>query len=245
MRLWSEAVLHLRWQDVADVLVLTVGLGLVYRWLRDSAAIQVAVAIAGVLAGSWLTGRVGLRLTSAALSALSAIAAVAVVVIFKDEIRRGLSRANPSAWWRRREARPASEFESIAQAMFVLAPQKIGALVVIPRRDELADQMTGGAVVDARLTPSLLETIFTSQGPLHDGAVVVQSGRILRAGVVLPLSSAEVPESFGTRHRAALGLTEVSDAVVVCVSEERGEVSVAARGGMTEVADTDGLVATG
>jgi diadenylate cyclase len=114
---------------------------------------------------------------------------------------------------------------------------------VIPGRDDLSDQMTGGSVVDALLTPSLLETIFTSHGPLHDGAVVVESGRIAHAGVVLPLSSAEVPDSFGTRHRAALGLSEASDAIVVCVSEERGEVSVAARGIMTEAGDADRLVA--
>jgi diadenylate cyclase len=246
MTLWSQALAHFRWQDGADIGFLTLVLALVYRWLRGTIAIQVALAISIVLVGAWLARQLGLVLTSAALSALGAIAAVAIVVIFKDEIRRGLSHVNLFGWWRGRIARRdgSNSEEPIAEAVFTLAPRRIGALIVVPRHDDISDQLTGGSNIDGLLTASLLEAIFTSDSPLHDGAAIVRAGRVVRAGVVLPLSSADLPESFGTRHRAALGLSEISDAVVVCVSEERGEVSVAADGVITEVTDAIRLVAT-
>jgi len=246
MPIWSQALPHLRWQDAADVGVLTLVLALAYRWLRGTVAIQVAVAIASVLIGAWLARQVGLAVTSDALSALGAISAVAVVVIFKDEIRRGLSRFSLRSWWRAHIARRdvAEPWPAIAAAMFALGPRRIGALVVVPRRDDISGQLTGGSSVDGLVTAALLEAIFTSDSPLHDGACIVSGGRLVRAGVVLPLSSADLPESFGTRHRAALGLAEITDAIVVCVSEERGEVSVAADGVINEVSDATRLVAT-
>jgi diadenylate cyclase len=118
---------------------------------------------------------------------------------------------------------------TIAQAAFSLARRGKGALIVIPRRDSVAEHLTAGTAIEGRLSSALIEAIFTSTSSLHDGAIVVGRNRLSRAGVILPLATdsaaADSDDDLGTRHRAALGLTDNCDALVVCVSEERGAVS--------------------
>jgi len=112
----------------------------------------------------------------------------------------------------------------IAEAAFAIADRRKGALIVIPRRDLLAEHVTPGTVIDARLSAPLVQALFTSTSPLHDGAAVVSFDRVLRAGVVLPLATDALDPGRGTRHRAAMGLASATDALVICVSEERGSV---------------------
>ena len=108
-----------------------------------------------------------------------------------------------------------------------LAARRKGALIVVPRRDSIFDLTTKGTIVDARISVEMLEAIFTGSSPLHDGAVIVDADRLARAGVVLPLATETEDTTFGTRHRAAIGLAQASDALIVCVSEERGTVHLA------------------
>jgi diadenylate cyclase len=220
---------NLRWQDVVDILLLTALFSILYRLIRRTVAVQVALALLILIAGSWGARELGLILTSYLLSGVGAVAAVAIVVLFQGEIRRTLARLNPARWWRRGPAKGnrLDENTIIAEAAFALAERRKGALIVIPRWDPLADHVTAGTAIDARVSAALIETIFTSSAPLHDGAVVVRDGKLQRAGAVLPLATERADPMHGTRHRAALGLARATDALVVCVSEEHGTVSLA------------------
>jgi len=219
----------LRWQDVADILLLTLVFSSAYRWLRRTLAIQVGLGLLTLLAGSWFANRFGLILTSYLLSAVSAVATIILVVVFQQEIRHGLSRANPLRLLGRlhEKTAPFDARETLARAAFALAPRRKGALLVIPRNDSIDEHVTPGVLIDARLSAALIETIFTTTSPMHDGAVVVNDQRLLRVSVVLPLATESDDVSHGTRHRAARGLAQTTDALVICVSEEHGTVSLA------------------
>jgi uncharacterized protein (TIGR00159 family) len=233
-----SAFLHgLRWQDGADVLLLTVLFSWAYTWMRRTIAVQMTLGMVTLLAASWIASHFGLILTSYLLSAVSAVATIVVVVVFQREIRRGLSRASPLRWIRKWSRKPRVEAPAamVAQAAFALAAAGTGALIVLPRHDWVGEYISGGMAIDARLSSALLEAVFTSTAPLHDGAVVVGNDRLAWAGGVLPLAADTGDPRHGTRHRAALGLASASDAVVVCVSEERGTVLVAHDAGLAPV----------
>lgn len=229
----------LRWQDAVDVLVLTGLFSWAYRWLRHTIAVQVALGLLTLLAVSWIASHLGLILTSYLLSAVSAVATIVVVVVFQHEIRRGLSRVSPLSWLT--ESTVGDRFDDtdgvVARAAFALAARRKGALIVLPRRDAIFDLVTKGTIVDARISVEMLEAIFTGTSPLHDGAVVIAADRLARAGVVLPLATGTEDPSFGTRHRAAIGLAQASDALIVCVSEERGTVHLAVGNAMSLMLD--------
>ena len=233
-----SALIHgLRWQDAADVLLLTAIFSWAYTWMRRTIAVQVAFGMTTLLVASWISNHFGLILTSYLLSAVSAVATVVIVVIFQHEIRRGLSRVSPVRWMSERHRRKLSAGPTaiVAETAFVLAARRKGALIAIPRRDWVGDFITGGTPVDARLSSALLEAVFTSTSPLHDGAVLISNDRLLRAGVVLPLAADTGDPRHGTRHRAALGLATVCDALVVCASEETGAVTLAHDGALVVV----------
>jgi len=226
----SPALIHsLRWQDAVDVALITLLCSSAYGWLKRTRAVQVTLGLLTLLVASWIANKVGLILTSYLLSAGGAVATLVVVVVFQQEIRRGLSRVSPLNWLSRRRGGDLSggAFATLADAAFAIAARGKGALIVLPRRDAIGELVTAGTEVDARLSASLVETIFASTAPLHDGAVVVWNDRLSRAGVVLPLATGTVPSDHGTRHRAALGLAQASDALVICVSEETGGVCLA------------------
>jgi uncharacterized protein (TIGR00159 family) len=233
-----SALIHgLRWQDAADVLLLTVIFSWAYTWMRRTIAVQVAFGMTTLVVASWLSNHFGLILTSYLLSAVSAVATVVIVVIFQREIRRGLSRVSPLRWMSERHRRKLSAGPTaiVAETAFALAERRKGALIVIPRRDWVGEFVSGGTPVDARLSPALLEAVFTSTSPLHDGAVLISNDSLLRAGVVLPLAAETGDPRHGTRHRAALGLATVCDALVVCASEETGAVTLAHDGALVVV----------
>jgi diadenylate cyclase len=233
----STLIRSLRWQDCADVLLLTAMFSWVYSWMRRTIAVQISFGMVTLLVGSWVSNHFGLILTSYLLSAVSAVATMVLVVVFQREIRRGLSRVSPLRWisnWHRRQW-PVGPSTVIAEAAFALAAAGKGALVVIPRLDWIGEYLSGGASVDALLSSELIETVFTSTAPLHDGAVLISNDRVARAGSILPLAAETDDPRHGTRHRAALGLASVTDAVVVCVSEERRTVMVAHDGKLAPV----------
>jgi uncharacterized protein (TIGR00159 family) len=235
----------LRWQDAVDILVLTVLFSRLYSSVRKTVAVQIAVGLLMLVAASWTASHLGLILTSYLLSAVGAVATVVIVVVFQNEIRQGLSRVSPQHWLaERRGARVAGDVGAVlADAAFALAARNKGALIVIPRRDSVAEHVTAGTPVDARVSEALIEAIFTSSSPLHDGAVVLRGGRIARAGVVLPLATwgPDAAPGLGTRHRAALGLSNACDALILCVSEERGAVCLARESALEPFADAGHL----
>ncbi|CAN5744031.1 hypothetical protein BH24CHL5_BH24CHL5_06430 [soil metagenome] len=190
----------------------------------------------------------GLELLSQILQAGAVVGLLALVVVFQPELRRGLERIGRvgSLGWlvapgtRRSVERMAGV---ISHGAVSLAAERIGALIIIERETGLQDMAESGVAIDGELSLELLETIFTPRSPLHDGAVIVRQDRVMSAGVVLPLSeTGAYRERFGTRHRAALGITEQTDAVAVVVSEETGGVSLVERGRIVRNLDEARLV---
>ncbi len=240
--------LAVRWQDVADVVLLTFVLYRLYLWLRGTVAIQVLLGMLVLAAAAFTADQVGMLLTSYVLRGLGAVAAFGIVVVFREEIRRGLGRVNPIRWWRARRGDPAGSTPSfartIADAAFSLGRRRIGALIVLPGTDALDEHLTGGVDIDGVPSAELFEGIFHTASPIHDGAAVMRGGRIRRAGCFLPVSArADLPDHLGSRHRAALGLSEATDAAVVVVSEERGDVSMVSGGRIATAADPQMLTA--
>jgi diadenylate cyclase len=241
--------LAVRWQDIADVLVLTFVLYRLYLWLRGTLALQVLIGMVVIAAAAFAADQVGLMLTSYVLRGVGAVATLAIVVVFRDEIRRGLGRVNPVRWLRARRGdagngQTPTFARTIADSAFALGRRRIGALVVLPGTDPLDEHLTGGTDIDGVPSTELFEALFHTSSPIHDGAAVMRAGRVRRAGCFLPVSArADLPDHLGSRHRAALGLSEVTDAAVVVVSEERGEVSLITGGVIARADGAEALAA--
>lgn len=163
------------------------------------------------------------------------VAMLAALIIFQPELRVALSKLS----WKGKRYREISEFDKfldqLATSVYRLAEKRIGALVVLERKHSLEEYANSAVLLDAHFSPELLETIFATSTPLHDGAVIIRDRRLIAASVILPLAeeSSQVTKAMGTRHRAALGASQVTDAVILAVSEETGRVSVAREGIMT------------
>jgi diadenylate cyclase len=244
-----DVVQQIRWQDVVDVLFLTFVLFRLTVWLRGTVALQVLAGMLLLAAGAFAAIQFGLFLTAYLLQALGAIATLVVVVIFRDEIRRALHQVNPFRLWRERVGRggprpTATIAEVLADSAFALARRRIGAILVVPDHDPLDEHLTGGVEVDARPSIEVLEALFVPASPLHDGATIIEAGRVARAGCFLPLStSPSLPDTYGSRHRAAAGLSERCDAAVVVVSEERGQVTLFCRAEADQMTSGSALAA--
>ncbi len=217
--------------DVIDVLILAVLIYQGYALLIGSRAWNVFRGMAA-LTGLWfLATQLGLDATSAVFDRLAPVAFLAVVVVFQPELRSALERFGRG---RRRTELAGDPVQEIMTAVRELAQQRVGALVAIEQTTPLKEYGRAGTELGAPVTSALIQTLFASRGPLHDGAVIIKEEAVVYAGAIFPLSDRDRDEGFsaklGTRHRAALGLSEVSDAVVLVVSEERGTVSVARDG---------------
>jgi len=187
----------------------------------------------------WITRFYRLASVQWLLSNLLTYIVFAIIVLYQNEIRRGLAGIGKTSVWGHHRRRNNDGFEEIILAATTLASKKIGALVVIERDIGLRNYVESGIALDAMLTYDLLVTIFSPNTPLHDGAVIVQHNRIAAAGCFLPLTlDPYLSKELGTRHRAAIGVTEETDAVAIIVSEETGTISLAFGGKITR--DLDG-----
>ena len=167
---------------------------------------------------------------------------IALPIIFQPELRRALERlGRTGARAFGASASSQETIEAVNAAAIDMAKKRIGALIVVERETGLQDYIETGIPVDALASPDLIESIFYPNSPLHDGALVVRDDRVVAAGVTLPLSENAFPGELGTRHRAALGITERTDAISIVVSEETGRISVAAEGQIQGRLDDDGL----
>jgi diadenylate cyclase len=218
----------IRWQLVVDFLVLTVAFYGLLRWASSARALRVALAVVGLHALALLAQRLDLVVTSWVLDGSALLAIILLLVIFQPELRRAFMRLDSVIrHWPRPPEAVSQQNQVIARAAFDLASDRIGALIVIVRRDSIAELTEGGVLLGAAVSPELLLAVFQKVSPLHDGAVVVEGGHLVKAGVVLPLTQRQdVPGFYGTRHRAGMGLAERCDALVTVVSEERGEVTL-------------------
>lgn len=234
----------MRLQDIADIIIMTLLVYQLYTWFRKTRALQVVIGLGFLVVLYIITKNFGLFMTSWILQELGTVIFVLIIVVFQGEIRQALYRFSlmRNFFDRGGDADPFS-LPELAATIFTLAERRTGALLVFARQEKLDDHLLHGVRLDSLISGQLVVSIFEDGLPLHDGAVIISNGRISEASCHLPLSaSSDLPQHLGTRHRAALGLTERSDAVVVVVSEERGEVSLAAGGELVKVATPDGLV---
>ncbi len=241
----------LPWRDAIDVAFMSFLVYQVYVRIRGTRAMRILAGIV-ILGLAYLTAQtVGLFLTSWVLGGIWAATLILVIVIFQREIRHMLEQVNPSLplmtllGWGSQVQLQEQTLATVAQTAMAFAAKRHGALFVFERYDFIEPLLkTPGTLIDAQISEELLETIFADPTPLHDGALYLRGGRAYRAGCVLPLSDdPQLAYFYGTRHRAALGITEQSDAVAVVVSEERGTVSVVEAGTINLVYSATDLLA--
>jgi len=226
-------LVHLfRWQDGLDILILTFIFYRLYLWLRKKKALRMILAILALPFYYILAQWFDLPLSLWGLQNLWAVILLVLVVIFQQEIREVLGSITlPSFLFGKPERLPSKRLDQIAKAAFKIAEKGIGGLIVLQREDDLDEFIHGETLIDAELNEDMLVSIFNPQSPLHDGAVIISRDRIRYATALLPVSqSPSLPKEWGTRHRAGLGITEVSDAECIIISEERKEVLLVSRG---------------
>ena len=233
-----------RLTDLIDVLIVAVLLWAGLSWVRHARA---RLALAGVaIAGAvyFVARQLQLQMTVWILQGFFAVGVLVLVVVFQDDIRRALEQI--AVWGLRRRPRvaPADTVDAIVGAVRRMAAERTGALIVLPGREPLDRHMAGGIELDGKLSEPLLLSIFDASSPGHDGAVLVEGDRVKRFAIHLPLSTDSAQLSgTGTRHAAALGLAERSDALCVVVSEERGSVSVARDARLVRLSGPEALAA--
>ena len=233
------------WVDWIDILALSMVIYRVLVVMQGTRAVQSLLGLAMMGLLYVVSDYAGLNAVHWVLDKLFVYVVIAILILFQDDIRRALARAGGSLFGSRTTAaRPsdANVMEEVIKASFALAHRRIGALVVIERSASLEPYVEGAHEIDAVVSTELLQALFHPSSPIHDGAVVISKGRIIAAGVFLPISlSKELSRAWGTRHRAALGLSEEADGLCVVVSEERGTVTLVSRGEVTPIADTNDL----
>jgi len=231
------------WIDWLDIALLAWLLYNALMYLRGTRAMQSLLGLA-FLSLVYLTSEVaGLATIHWLLDNVFVWVVLALIILFQEDIRRALARTGGTLF-SSRASRPsdAHMLEEIIKAAFELARRRIGALIVFERSASLGPTMEGAHIVQAKISTEILQAIFHPSSPIHDGAVIVADRRLAAAGVFLPISlSKDVSRAYGTRHRAAIGLTEATDALCLVVSEERGTVSIVQDGAIIPVADPNDL----
>ncbi len=237
-----NTLLRPQWLDFLDILVLSYLLHRVILLFRGTRAPQVALTLASLWGLFLVAHHYNLVMTGWILDQFYRHSVIIVIVIFRNEIREILAQSNPISLMVGLPSRKTVELPMVAEAVSQLAKDHTGALLVFQKRDMLNDLAKEGTHVDARFSPPLVLAIFSKESPIHDGAAIIRNGRIERAGTFLPLTVRDgLPTEFGTRHRAAIGLSEMSDAVVLVISEERGDVSIVEHGDVKTVEEIESL----
>jgi diadenylate cyclase len=225
--LFFHIITDLRIQDVLDILFLTLVAYHLYLWFWGTKAFQALVGLLALGLVFTLARTLGLFLTTWFFQILWQVLVILLIILFQSEIRQALEKVNPlQALGLHRRTTPGKWIQLFSTAVFSMAEKRIGALLIIQRANKVVEWATCEQQLEGEPNPELLLSIFQKGSPLHDGAVLIRDGRIAFAACYLPLSSdVALPREWGTRHRAAMGLSERCDALVLAVSEERGEVT--------------------
>lgn len=236
-----ELIRQIRWQDLVDIGIITF---LVYRLLqivRGSRAMQMIVGLAVILVAYVSSRALGLFTLNWILDNFLGSIILVIIVIFQSDIRRALTQVGTAPIFGAAERlvqKREDVIEEVAQAAVALAEKKVGGLIVIERDVGLNEYMEIGTRLDARVSRELVESVFLPNSPIHDGALVIQKGRVTAVRCLLPLSTnLNLKKTWGTRHRAAIGVTEETDAVAIVVSEQEHTVSLVIGGNVTENID--------
>ena len=241
--------LHLSLADIADILFVALILYAVFNWLKGSSAVNILLAIVLLFIIRIVAVALNMKLLSALLDTVIDVGAIALIVIFQPEIRQFLSRLGRSTGitgekltfidrllGRSGHALDDEASKELAQACFDMAEQKTGALIVLRHKNALQDIIDSGDILDSDVRCRLIENIFFKNSPLHDGAVIIGGNRIIAARCTLPITErTDLPAKYGMRHKAAVGISERSDADVIVVSEQRGSISFVREGKLIPV----------
>jgi diadenylate cyclase len=221
------------WKPIVEVLILWLIIYHILLFFEGTRTMQVFRGIIVILIAFFLFEKLNLQVLSWLMTKLFGISVIAILVIFHPEIRQGLARLGQRNIFGTalREEELDLIFKELGNAIENLAKNKMGALVAIEKNVPLTAYVESGVLLDSLVSSELIEAVFTPNNPLHDGGLIIQNGRVVAAGCLFPLThNQDLSRIYGTRHRAALGLGEVTDAIIVVVSEERGDMSLVYKG---------------
>ena len=231
-----QQIAKMQWSDYLDIILVAFIVYKLMPLVKSPSTMRIARTVILVIAVAWLTEALELHTLNWIISQVLAVGLIAVIVLFQPELRRMLDRLG-SVKFRNLLGivKPAQEMDPVISqtvaACEVMSRERIGALIVFSREARLEDYVKTGTTIDGQVSEQLIRNIFFPKAALHDGAMIIRDGRVAAAGCVLPLSeSNRLSADLGTRHRAGVGMSEASDAVVVIVSEETGTISVAVGG---------------
>ncbi len=232
-----------RWQDLVDILLVCIIVYRVLLLIRGTRAVQMLTGFGIILIFYYLAERLKFHTLHTILVEFFNNLILILIIVFQDEIRKALTQVGRNPFFTTTNTiEEVAIIEDICQAAATLAQQRIGALIVLERETGLKNYIEAGTILDSKVSSDLIVSIFHPTSPIHDGAVIVRNSRISSAGCLLPISrDPAINKELGTRHRAALGLTHETDAVVIVVSEERAEISLVHHGTMARDLDINGL----
>lgn len=233
--------LTIRWVDVIDILLVSFLLYQLYKLVKGSVAFRIFIGFVTIYITYWVVRALQMELLSAILGQFIGVGVLALIILFQQEIRKFLLMVGRSTFvredgfwslfFRRSANRQYAVIQPVMDAVKGLSGSETGALLVFSKTDELRYFEEHGDLIDAVISKRLLLSIFNKNSPLHDGAVIIRNGRIRAARCILPVTDQrDLPAQYGLRHRAALGLSEVTDAVILVVSEETGQISIVHEG---------------
>jgi uncharacterized protein (TIGR00159 family) len=230
------------WLDFLDVLLVAILTYQIILLLKGNRMVRLLAALCLLLVVQIITQVSGLTTLNQIMENFLGSLLLVIVVLYQHEIRRLLFTFSRQRHVREQPPYVPQLIEEIVTAAIALKQKNIGALIVIEREEEVNSFLEVGTEIDAKVICELITSIFLPYSPIHDGAIIIQKGKLTRAGCFLPLSRTPgISKTFGTRHRAAIGMTERTDAVVVVVSEETGKISIAVEGRITQDLDQNGL----
>ena len=243
----KNSIISLDYKSVIEILIVAYLLYRGYLLIKETRAEQLLKGIILILLLIPITNLIGFTMLYSLLSKAITVGVLSLVIIFQPEIRRVLEHLGRSAFSDRKKLGDKTivrMVDEIVNAVDNLSATKTGALIAIERNTMLRDIVSSGSYIDSAISQDLIENIFVPNTALHDGAMIIRDGRILAAGCVLPLTNTnDISKKLGTRHRAGIGLSEVSDAIVVIVSEETGTISLALNGKLVRNYDKERLKA--
>lgn len=218
---------NLRWQDFIDIVINSYILFRIYVLFRGTTTFRVMLGITGLLFFQQIATALGLVVTSWLIQGITTVAAIIIIVIFQYEIRGVFQTTRwKNILWGIPKSYKVTPSETIVETIFDFSENRTGALIVFPGKENLYSSIQRGIPWQGRISKEMLNTIFWHNNPVHDGAIIIEGDKVAEVACILPLSERkDLPSYFGTRHRAAAGLAEISDALVVVVSEERGTVT--------------------
>ncbi len=231
-----QQLVNMHWSDYLDIIIVAFLLYRLIPLFKNTGTMRVAGTIVAIIVIAWLTKELKLHAFSFILDQFLQVGLIALVVLFQPELRRMLDHLSSVRLKKLfGVARKEQEMEPIiaqtVQACEVMSREKVGALIVFARDNRLEEYFRTGTVIDGQVSEQLIRNVFFPKAALHDGAMIIRDGKVAAAGCVLPLSDSDrLSADLGTRHRAGVGMSEASDAVVVIVSEETGTISVAVGG---------------